>query len=207
MAVDICREVCEKVVMGNWDYISARNDHTFTISAGLQTDLDWHRRKLGVERLGWLSRLPGTIDFTISGRNVRLFHASQKGVFDRVFHDDPVEKHLAMFENTDFTGYHFTLDTVGYADIHYPYRKTYDGKTLFNVGSAGNPLDRPLACYEIMEGEYDSAKPGPFSMSLVRLEYDIEKAVGIAEASGMPEIEAWVTELRHARYRGTPHGK
>jgi hypothetical protein len=67
-----------------------------------------------------------------------------------------------MFENTCFTGWGFEPDTVGYADIHHPYQKTYDEKILFNIGSVGNPLDEPLACYQIMEGEFGGQESAIF---------------------------------------------
>jgi len=188
--------------MGNWDASIAPENPPFAFSEGMQHHVRWHQKKLGVERLHYLELLPGTIDFYMSGKRVRLFHASQLGVHYRVFHDAPVERHLAMFDNTDFTGYGFAPDTVFYADIHYPYRKVYDGRMLFNVGSVGNPLDKPLACYQILEGNYGSGDEAPFSVSLVRLPYDIDLAVRHAHESGMPDIEPWEVELRTARYRG-----
>ena len=203
-AVDICRNSCEHVLVGNWDASIAHPNPAFPFPEGLGFHVKWHREKLGTERLNYLEHLPGTVDLLMSGRKVRLFHASQRGVYYRVFHDDPVEKHLAMFDNTDFTGYNFTPDVIGYADIHYPYRRLYNGRMLFNIGSVGNPLDKPLACYEILEGKYGSGDIAPFSVNLVRLPYDIDLAVRRAHDSHMPDIEPYEIELRTARYRGLP---
>lgn len=198
-AVDICRSECEIVLRGNWDQEIARHHE----SAVLQ----WHRQRLGAERLDYLASLPNTLDFWLSGKNVRLFHASQIGVLYRVHAHDPIEKHLAMFENTDFTGNHFKPDIVGYADIHQAYLRNYRGKLLFNAGSVGNPLDEPLASYAIMEGNFGDGNQSRLSVSLVRLPYDIELAIKQARDEEMPELAAYENELRTAVYRGIPPRK
>src|SRR4029453_19090110 len=82
--VDICQDVCEVTIKGNWD--------------------------------DYLRQLPQTIEFWMSGRRVRLFHASQESVYYRVQMDDPREKLLAMFTNTAFTGNTVVPDVVGYGD-------------------------------------------------------------------------------------------
>jgi protein phosphatase len=195
-AVDICREACESTVMGNWDRVITKK-HDFHVFL-------WHQERLGEDRLKYLAGLPNTIDFHISGRKVRLFHASQVNVDYRVHVWDPEEKHLAMFTNTRFTGNSFTPDTVGYGDIHMVYLKNLSGKLLFNVGSVGNALDEPTAAYAIMEGEYGSTEKGYFSVNMIRLPYDIELAIEQARAEGMPELEPYAKELQTAVYRGHP---
>ena len=195
-AVDICREVCETTVMGNWDWgITRKHDNKVIL---------WHQARLGEERLRYLAGLPHAIDFHISGRKVRLFHASQIGVNYRVLMWDPEEKHLAMFTNTDFTGNGFSPDVVGYGDIHTIYLKNMAGKVLFNAGSVGNSLDEPTAAYVIIEGNYGDTEKGNFSINAVRLPYDIELAIEQAQEERMPELEPYANELRTAIYRGIP---
>ena len=200
-AVDICRNACETVAMGNWDLSITDKERSLSAPVWMRNIIDWYREKLGAERIDYLKGLPGTIDFLLSGREVRLLHASPQGLFHRVYHNDTTEKQLAMFENTDFTGNGLTPDIVGYADIHFVYQTAYGNRILFNVGSVGNPLDQPLACYWVLEGNYGSEVPAPFSMSAVRLPYDIDLAVKRAYESGMLEIEEWEKELRTAKYR------
>ena len=194
-AVDICRAECELTVRGNWDdFIRADTDNPTLL---------WHQERLGRERLDYLASLPSTIEFTMSGKNVRLFHASQQGVHYRVRMNDEAGKHLAMFSNTDFTGYACEPDVVGYGDIHRAYLKSFQGKILFNVGSVGNPLDVPQASYAILEGQYGSKADAPFSIQLIRVPYDIELAVRQAEDEHMPELTPYAAELRTAIYRGS----
>jgi predicted phosphodiesterase len=195
--VDICRAECEATVLGNWDdSIVTLHDHPIA---------QWHRARLGPERIDYLAQLPHVIDFWMSGKQVRLFHASQIGIYHRVFMTDPLDVHEAMFENTPFTGDALTPTVAGYGDIHWAFVHCFfEKRILFNVGSVGNPLDLPQACYAILEGTYGSHTNGVFSIQIIRIPYDIELAIRQAEAEGMPDLEAYAIELRTARYRGSP---
>lgn len=195
-AVDICREVCEVTIRGNWDdFIVAETDNPI---------LQWHQQRLGSERLAYLASLPPTIEFVMSGKRVRLFHASQQGVYHRVHMNDTPTKHVAMFTNTAFTGAAFVPDVVGYGDIHRAYLASFEQGILFNVGSVGNPLDLTQASYAILEGAYQRAEASSFAIQLVRVPYDIERAIRDAEEVQMPDLEPYADELRTARYRGRP---
>lgn len=192
--VDISRDVCAGTVKGNWDdFILAETD---------KPTLAWHRQRLGQERLAYLKTLPATIEFVMSGKQIRLFHASPISVYHRVRMNDPIDAHLAMFDNTDFTGNALQPDVVGYGDIHAAYMKCFQQRILFNVGSVGNPLDLPQAAYAILEGVYDSPTPSPFAVQIIRVPYDIEAAIQQAADEEMPELDLYANELRTARYRG-----
>jgi protein phosphatase len=195
--VDLSRAACELTVRGNWD--------EFILDTASDDPLKrWHQERLGPERLGYLAGLPNTIEFLLSGRRVRLFHASQVSVHHRIHMDDTMERHLAMFDNTPFTGDGPPPSLVGYGDIHDAYVKNFAGRTLFNAGSVGNPLDMPLAAYAILEGAYGQSDPGPFAIQLARVPYDIEGEIGAAAALDMPDLAPYADELRTARYRGAP---
>jgi protein phosphatase len=193
--IDICRDVCDVTVKGNWDDYMVRDTENPTLL--------WHQQRLGTERLDYLRRLPHTIDFWMSGRRVRLFHASQQSVHYRVLMDDAREKLLQMFTNTEFTGNTFVPDVVGYGDIHRAYVMTFHQQTLFNVGSVGNPLDITQASYAILEGTYNSRHAETFAVHLIRVPYDIELAIKQAAEENMPGLEPYAKELRTAQYRGT----
>ena len=197
VVVDRCREVCETVVRGNWD------DAVATPVIEHRT-IEWHRTRLGETRLDYLRSLPNTVDLTIGGKHVRLFHASQRNVHFRVRRTDADDRLLAMFENTAFTGEGTTApDVVGYGDIHEAFVRNLPMKTLFNVGSVGNPLDTPEASYAILEGEDgDGERGGPFGILLVRVRYDIGRAIQDAIDAGMPDVDPYARELRTAQYRG-----
>jgi protein phosphatase len=191
--VDCCQRICEKVIRGNWD------DSMANLATG-NFATEWHRARLGAERLHYLRTLPNTIELQMSGRRIRLFHASQQSIYHRVFRDDTLATHLAMFSNTDFTGYRPEPTVVGYGDIHDAYLIHPGLKTLFNVGSVGNPLDIPQAAYVILEGIVDGTALDPFAIQFVRVAYDIELAIQQAKAEAMPFFDEYAHELRTAEY-------
>jgi len=194
LVVDRCRAVCEVVVRGNWDDgISAPTDNPTIL---------WHRARLGDGRLDYLRTLPACVEFLMSGKRVRLFHASPQSVHHRVRQRDPDPVLLAMFDNTEVTGHSTVPDIVGYGDIHEPYMRTFPMKTLFNVGSVGNPHDTPQASYAVLEGAYGSAIGAPLAIHVIRVPYDIERAIQDAIDCDMPSLEPYARELRTAQYRG-----
>ena len=195
-AVRRCREVCEAHVRGNWD------DFLGLIPDDGPEEMLWWRDELSAESLAWLSDVPLSHDLVLSGRRIRLFHASAESPHVRVhFHHTP-EQFAAMFESTDMTGDGPTPDVVGYADIHDAYIESDEGRTLFNVGSVGNPLDEPTPSYVILEGAEDVAEPAPFGIQFVRVPYDIEAEIAVAGQLRMPTRDVWAVELRTAVYRG-----
>ena len=107
-----------------------------------------------------------------------------------------------MFENTPFTRDRAHPDVVGYGDIHEAFVRNLPMKTLFNVGSVGNPLDTPEASYAIVEGRR-GARGGrsSFGILLARVPYDVDRAIQDAVAAGMPDLEPYARELRTAQYR------
>ncbi len=193
-AVGRCRAVCEVSVRGNWD------DFLPGIPDDGPPEMIWWRDELSLESRAWLTELPLSVDIEMSGRRIRLFHASAESPHVRVhFHHTP-EEFASMFENTAMTGDGPVPDVVGYADIHDAYIESVDGRTLFNVGSVGNPLDEPTPSYVILEG--GSSTSVPFSVQFVRVPYDVEAEIAVAEELDMPMRDVWAVELRTAVFRG-----
>lgn len=203
-AIRVCRQACEASVRGNWDsFISSVDD---LASEGAR----WVRQELSGDDLGWLAGLPGTHELLLSGRRVRLFHASQASEFVRVHRGHTDGEFAAMFTNTEFTGDFtagggpagLTPDVVGYGDIHCAYLKEGRGLILFNAGSVGNHLSASAAAYAILTGVPDSAEAAPFSVSFAQVPYDIDAELAIARNLGLPGYEAYALELREGIYRG-----
>lgn len=191
-AVDMIRENCEIVVKGNWEYFMTECDDNKTIL--------WHRKKLGQERLEYLKRLPMYAEFFMSGRLIRLCHAAPDDVFYRVPCTADYEEKKTLFK--DPNGGNNRANVIGYGDIHKAYMNSFEGKTIFNTGSVGNPLEIIQASYAVVEGDYGKKENSALSISLVRVPYDIGKAIKLAIKSGMPELEAYIKELKTAEYRG-----
>jgi len=191
-AVDEIQKHCEVVIKGNWDYYMTEQEGNEVLM--------WHQKKLGVERLNYMKGLPIYKEFYISGKLLRLCHASPNDLFHRVYLSTEPSKRLKLFEATPTLN--VEADVVGYGDIHGAHIDNFRGKTIFNVGSVGNPLDIPQASYGIIEGNLDDKNVRPFAISLVRVPYDIELAIEQANSTDMPEKPEYINELKTAVYRG-----
>lgn len=186
--IDLCREICEVNVRGNWDEALAT-----THGADWATPV---QEQLGPERCAWLGSLPFAYDIVFGGKHVRLVHASPQGTFHRVHQRGDDAQKLAMFETTEHTDPDFVPDVVGYSDIHTTYIRTFRDKILFNVGSVGNPLDLTMAAYAILESTGTS-----LTIAIARVPYDIEAELRRARDRGMHDYDAYAWELTTGRYR------
>lgn len=197
--IDLCQQRCAVNILGNWDDFLPDPDRKFD-SEGIA----WWLAQLGPGQGEWLRSRPFSHDLLISGRQLRLFHASATTVHRRVRFDHDEQEFLGMFANTPATGDGPVPTVVGYGDTHDPfYEVGMGGRTLFNTGSVGNSMDDPTPVYVILEGVPDSASPAPFSVQFVRVPYDVEAELAVAARMGMPELDGYVSELRHGIYRGS----
>lgn len=187
--LDICREKCEFILKGNWEhYVGSYTPKWSAI---------WVQGQLGYERVEYIRKLKMSYEFWISGNFTRMFHASPNS-FNRVFSNAGIEEKKSLFLDTD-NG--VLSDIAIYADIHRPYIQTIEGRILINTGSVGNPLDMPLCSYIIIKGEVGSRQKSNFSFELVRLPYDVQRAVKDAmNMEGFPELTEYVEELTECKY-------
>ena len=200
--VATCRRRCEVNLLGNWDDFLPDPDRAFDDDA-----LRWWSAELAPGQGEWLRGLPFCHDLTMSGRRIRLMHASARSVHQRVRYVKTQEQFLGQFANTAATiaavGDGPTPDTVGYADIHEPFYETQlQGRTLFNTGSAGNAMGDPTASYVVLEGILDEPDPAPFAVAFVRVPYDVETELAVARDLGVPQYAGYESELRLGLYRG-----
>ncbi|GFZ81212.1 serine/threonine protein phosphatase [Paenibacillus marchantiophytorum] len=193
-AVDRVREDCDVVIMGNWD--------DFIGNPTEDMILKWQQERLGSDRMTYLKGLPFCFEFWMSGKFIRLFHASPRSVYERIQPWDTMESRLSMFEASDACREQRTADVAGYGDVHNAFLQILNGKMLFNTGSIGNPLDLTQASYVLLEGHYHSKEPGAFNIQHVRIPYDIELAAQHATDEGMPDADVYIKELRIGQYRG-----
>jgi predicted phosphodiesterase len=197
--VRLTQEYRIPTVQGNWEAFLAGDLELGTA--------EWWRDELEPKQLNWLAALPFCYDTVLSGRRIRMLHASPQGVFHRVSYFHTREQYDGMFVNTEHTGDGPPPSCVLYGDIHGTYLQGDDNQTLVNVGSVGNPLDATTASYVVLEGVPDSTDPAPFGVQFVRVPFDTEAEIAVAEASGMPEAREYAVELRTGLYRGDQRPK
>jgi protein phosphatase len=198
MAIQMIQKRCNSVIRGNWDDFFPKPQESNTIK--------WHQNQLTKQQMNYLKELPFSVEFMMSGKLVRMYHASPRSVYERIQPWDSLDRRLSMFENTESTeniAGKRVPDVVCYGDVHNAFQQIIKGKILCNVGSVGNPLDITQASYAILEGEYNQSENGVFSIQLVRVPYDIELSIHLAREAEMPELEEYIKELTTAKYRGS----
>lgn len=196
--VDLCRERCEVNLLGNWDDFLPDPGRGFDSEA-----LQWWLAQLGPGQGEWLRGLAFNHDFWLSGRRVRLFHASEETVHRRVRYVRTQDEFEGLFTHTPATGGGPLPDVIGYADTHDPgYENQLEGRIAFNTGSVGNCMGDPTPMYCIIEGVLDSETVEPWSVSFARVPYDVEAELAAARELGMPDYDGYELELRHGIYRG-----
>ncbi|MGO4363180.1 metallophosphoesterase [Terrabacter sp. 2TAF16] len=199
--IRMTRERAIPTVRGNWDTFIARD----TVQPWEHGQ--WVRDTLSEDERHWLATLPNVHEIVLSGQPIRFFHASPVSEFHRVFAPTTEEEHRAFVAQTAFTGDGPVPTIVGYGDIHGAYLAVDHGITVFNAGSVGNALDGPGAPYVVLEGTLprgDLDEPaGHVGITFVRVPYDVEAEVAVAEELGMPGADAYALELREQLYRGS----
>ena len=215
--IDIIKEKCEVVIMGNCD-------ESVASSRAIEKKY-WTRLKIGEERASYLRNLPVMYEFYMSGHLVRLFHSSPIGLdlicnpafsnAENRYARREILNPLEMFKNTEFinkTEQDEMPDIVGYGHIHTPNLYRYHNKLLFNPGSVGaademlnlgdeNDLTNKfstLASYAIIEGNLGSKEMGSISITHIRVPYEVSKEIEMLEKSDMPGKEKTIFLLKTA---------
>lgn len=192
--VDRLRELGATCVRGNTDrYIS-----DLAPSDGDERELQalaWQRERLGDERVAWLAALPFAHRFVPAGSTdaadaLLVVHANPKTDDEHVWPDAGD----AFLER-------ITADvpeaTIAFGHLHLPYVRSWRGRLLIDVASAGLPKDGdPRAGYAIL-----THRSGGWQVRARRVAYDVEKVVREIERSDMPDAKKRVNVLRRHRYK------
>ena len=188
--IKLIKEKCDIVIQGNTDeYFSKKHENISELPEQEQKRIKWNQSLITQEDREYLSNLPFSYEFYISGSLVRLFHATNKANNKAVLNIDDIEKKYEMFLPSERTISNKIADVVIFGHIHHPYMDKLYNKTLINVGSIGNSFDTirndskdsntletTRAYYLIIEGEYESREyNSEISFQFVRVPYDIEK--------------------------------
>ena len=213
LVIDKIKEVCDVILLGNCDYSICKPE-----SKGKNF---WTRNIIGEKRAEFISSLPISFEFYMSGHLIRLFHASPYSL-DEIYNPMFSNKnsnysHLEintpdrLFENTTFIGKTDKdpiPDIIGFGHIHTPCMVRYKNKTIFNPGSVGIPVEMhnniiddktnkfsTVASYTIVEGYYNNKNLNTISFTSVRVPYNIQKEVQDLENSDMPNKDVIIRTL------------
>ena len=211
--LDIVREKCEVIIKGNCDEIFSSNINPEDYEGIMKERIIWNKSKLTDEDQSYLYNLPFCYEFYMSGRLIRLFHASPNNIEKAVSNLDSLEAKRKQFLPSDKTITKNIADIVIYGHIHIQLMEQIYNRTMINTGSVGNPIDvvrddnfdaNPMevtrANYLIIEGNYDSKEyVDNISFQFIKLPYDIDKE--LASEKDNIEKDAYIAELKNGKYR------
>ena len=210
--IQLIREHCGVVIQGNTDEYFSK-EHFLEEKAEIEAKrIQWNQSLISKEDRAYLLNLPFCHEFYLSGRLVRLFHATPKVNNKAIINQDMPYIKYEMFEPTENTISNQVADVVIYGHIHHQYMDKIYNKTLLNVGSVGNSFDAirnpkkdgnvletTCANYVIIKGEEESKTQGEISFEFVRVPYEIEKE--LEEEQNNIERENYRYELQNGMYR------
>ena len=176
--IDLVRERCEAVVLGNHDAAVAREQDLGYLPKDGRIAAVKHREMLDTERLQWLARLPLVQSFD----GCTLVHATPF---------EPERWHrLGGYVSAAAQFQHFETDVCFVGHTHVPgmmadaigvFQMRPGRRYLVNVGSVGQPRDGdPRAAFCIFDAD-------KFSHEIVRVPYDVTKSGQKIIDAGLPK--------------------
>lgn len=215
--IKLIKECCDIVIQGNCDEYFTR-DFSLDNNPNNKTDLavkriSWNKNMLTDDDVNYLKSLPYCYEFYLSGRLVRMFHASPTKINDFIGNIDTLDRLYSLFLPSENTVSKNKADVVIYGHIHMQFMQRIYNRTIINSGSVGNAIDvfrndkkdgnvRNTTCanYAIISGDYNSKDySNPISYELVSIPYDIDKE--LLDDDKNIEKEDYETELKKGKYR------
>ncbi|MEM1271358.1 MAG: metallophosphoesterase family protein [Bacteroidota bacterium] len=185
--VDLVREHCTATVMGNHDEAIALNRGVEALPRSGQTAAAHNREKLTDEQIDFLANLPLKLEVG----NMTLVHATPQ--------EPGAWVHVDGFHIVRNQFNHFTTDVCFVGHTHIPaimadklgtFKVKPGNRYIVNVGSIGQPRDHNT---QLAFGIFDDET---MSYELVRVPYDVERAVASIQEAGLPK------DLWQRLYRG-----
>jgi len=170
--VELLRAMNAISVIGNYDLevMKKGNENKSEKKLALRVA----RAELAKSCKTYLLWLPRSIMLDMAGRKLLMVHGSPDSIDEHIYPDTP-EKRLREFART------VDADVVIMGHSHLQFSRTVDGVSFINPGSVGRPDDgNPKTAYAVISSN-------PFSVELVRLDYDVKAAADALRKKGLPE--------------------
>ena len=196
------------MVYGNWeDFINNKICPTES-SLNIYNLLN---EQLSDDNKDRLKTLPLCHELYISGRLVRMFHATPSDAWSNVLAIDRIEDIYKQFLPTKNTSNNIA-DIVVYGHTHTQNMMKLYNRTLINTGSVGNAFDiirnkekdgncknTTNANYLIIEGNINSREYDDIRFEYVSLKYDVESE--LKGNNNYPDFDKYSMELLTGEYR------
>jgi predicted phosphodiesterase len=195
--VDRVRALGCPVVLGNADGCYHPDAHPSRYEprnksqAAIQEDFKRHVGALTDSDREWLWHLPLTFTGTYAGIRLDIFHATPTDNYILTMPWAGLDD-LAKLRLSDETA----VSAFGHS--HRPFIRLARGLHVINTGSIGAPFDGdPRACYALLE-----IAGGTLATSLIRVPYDVEKAIQAAKDVQMSGWELFAYTARTGLFAG-----
>jgi putative phosphoesterase len=184
-------EIGAACVRGNTDRYLSDETSSEKFDPPEAAQIEWTRRDLGERWLTWLRELPFALRIGEDDNQLLIVHANPK-TDDEHLWPDADELVLARLVGDE------TAATIAYGHLHLPYVRTWRGKLLVNVASAGLPKDGdPRACYAIL-----TERDGGWQVKHRRVAFDVKRVATQLADCGIPGSAELIATLRRHRYKG-----
>ncbi|GAC1652150.1 MAG: metallophosphoesterase family protein [Vulcanimicrobiaceae bacterium] len=183
-------EIGARCVRGNSDRFIADPESEKVVNEGDLEQVAWQRKELGEKFVAWLSELPFELRFGEKDNQLLVVHANPANDYEHIWPDagDAELERLIAGEEAQ---------TIAFGHLHLPFARTWRGKLLVNVASAGLPKDGdPRAGYAIL-----TRRPGGWEVKHRRVPFDVKKVATQLGDSGIPNCVEHVNTLRRHRYK------
>ncbi len=212
--IRIIKKSCEIILLGNVeDYFTKNHDLDLINDETEKERITYYKNYLSSDETKYLSNLPFSYEFYMSGSLIRLFHATPDNLYDKIGMFAGIRDKYNLFLPSNKTISQSLADVVVYGHLHVQIMEKLYNKTLINCGSVGNSIDclrnsdrdgnvleTVNAQYLIIEGEMDCKDYNqPLSFQFIKVPYNIEKEL----STDLPNLdkENYSIELREGKYR------
>lgn len=136
--------------------------------------LKFTQKELTKPSKAYLRSLPKEITFEVSNRRLLMVHGSPKAIDEHIYKDTPAEKLAEL-------GQAAQADIIIVGHSHEQFLKKTSEASFINPGSVGRPYDgKPQAAYAIVTFN-------PFTVELLRVDYDVKAAASAIRQKKLPE--------------------
>jgi putative phosphoesterase len=170
-------------VVGNYDLsvLSKKWKNDRPRSREKQVAMRWAYHNLSLENRAWLKSLPREIRLSVRGLTLLVTHGSPDSITEYLDDGTP-ESRLREVAS----GVGARVVVTGHS--HRPAAREVDGVWFVNSGSVGRSEDGdPRACYALITVD-------PFSLTHIRVPYDIERTVAAIRHRHLPDAFAWIVQ-------------
>lgn len=214
--IDLIKVNCSIVLKGNVDERFCINPDEFKSDENEYNRITFYQKTLTKEDIDYLSNLPLSTEFYMSGNLIRLFHAFPDNPYKTINnYEVDFRKKYELFKPTSNTSNNIA-DVAVFGHIHYHFLEKIYGKTLINCGSVGssgcpiledgyNSVDEiSNAHYLIITGNLNDTENGKIEFSFESVPYDKESEIKESEQANNIE-SGYETLLRTGYYPALPN--